>query len=166
MINKGLSAAGFGTMAFYNEPRLWPGIFVIIRIWKGAGFGAVVYMAAITGMDTEIYEAAIIDGATQLQRILRITLPLLKDTVILMTLLAIGNIFYGDFAMIFAFIGDTAVLFPTTDVIDTYVFRALRTTNRMGMTAAIGLYQSFIGFVLVVITNAIVKKLNPESAIF
>jgi|GEM_PF-378196 len=166
VVNRSLGAMGFGTVAFYNEPSYWPGIFVIIRIWKGAGFGAVVYMAAITGMDTEIYEAAIIDGASQLQRIWRITLPLLKDTVILMTLLAIGGIFYGDFAMIFAFVGDTAALFPTTDVIDTYVFRALRTTNRMGMTAAVGLYQSFIGFILVIITNAVVKRVNPESAIF
>ena len=166
MINRALTASGFKSMAFYNEPQLWPGIFVIIRLWKGAGFGAVVYMAAITGMDTEIYEAAIIDGASQFQRIWRITLPLLKDTVILMTLLAIGSIFYGDFAMIFAFVGDTSALFPTTDVIDTYVFRALRTTNRLGMSAAVGLYQSFIGFILVITTNAIVKKVKPESAIF
>jgi len=166
VINRVLKMLGQSTIPFYNEPGVWPLAFVIIRIWKGAGFGAVVYMAAITGMDTEIYEAATIDGASQLQRIWRITLPLLKDTVILMTLLAIGGIFYGDFAMIYAFIGDTAKLYPTTDVIDTYVFRALRTSNNMGMSAAVGLYQSFIGFILVITTNAIIKKVNPASAIF
>jgi len=166
VINRVLAALNMSTVPFYNEPGVWPGAFVIIRIWKGAGFGAVVYMAAITGMDTEIYEAATIDGASQLQRIWHITLPLLKDTVILMTLLAIGGIFYGDFAMIYAFIGDTAKLYPTTDVIDTYVFRALRTSTNMGMSAAVGLYQSFIGFILVITTNTIIKKVNPESAIF
>ena len=166
VINRILTTLGMKTVPFYNEPSIWPAAFVIIRIWKGAGFGAVIYMATITGLDTEIYEAATIDGASQLQRIWRITLPLLKDTVILMTLLAIGGIFYGDFAMIYAFIGDSAKLYSTTDVIDTYVFRALRTSNNMGMSAAVGLYQSFIGFILVLVTNTIIKKVNPESAIF
>ena len=166
VINKVISTLGGDSIAFYNNAAIWPLIFVIIKIWKGAGFGAVVYMAAITGIDTEIYEAATIDGASRLQRIFLITLPLLKDTVILMTLLAVGGIFYGDFAMIYAFVGDNAALFSTTDVIDTYVFRALRTSGNMGMSAAVGLYQSLIGFILVVFTNTIVKKVNPESAIF
>jgi len=166
VINRILISLGMDTVPFYNEPSVWPAAFVTIRIWKGAGFGAVIYMAAITGIDTEIYEAATIDGASQFQRIRRVTLPLLKDTVILMTLLAIGGIFYGDFAMIYAFIGDTAKLYPTTDVIDTYVFRALRSSNNIGMSSAVGLYQSFIGFILVATTNTIIKKLSPESAIF
>ena len=166
VINLTLTSLGLEPASFYIDPKPWPAIFVIIRIWKGAGFGAVVYMAAITGIDPEIYESATIDGASQLRRIWHITLPLLKDTVVLMTLLSIGGIFYGDFGMIYAFIGDTAVLFPTTDVVDTYVFRALRSSNNMGMSAAVGLYQSVIGFILVVTTNTIVKKINPESAIF
>jgi putative aldouronate transport system permease protein len=166
LVNKFLEGVGAAQISFYNNAGIWPGLFVIIRIWKGAGIGAVFYMAAITGFDTEIYEAATIDGASRFQRIWRITLPLLKNTIIIMTLLSVGNIFYGDFAMIYAFVGDNAVLYETTDVIDTYVFRALRSTTNMGMTAAIGLYQSFIGFILVLITNSIVKKINPESAIF
>jgi len=166
VINRLIASFGAETVAFYNSPGLWPVIFVIIRIWKGAGFGAVVYMAAIMGIDSEIYEAATIDGASRIQRIFRVTVPLLKDTVILLTLLSVGGIFYGDFAMIYAFIGDTAILYPTTDVIDTYVFRALRTSGNMGMSAAVGLYQSLIGFILVVVTNTVVKKVNPESAIF
>ncbi|MCL2461363.1 MAG: ABC transporter permease subunit [Defluviitaleaceae bacterium] len=166
VINKAVEAVGGQSIPFYNSAGLWPGIFVIIRLWKGAGFGAVVYMAAITGIDTEINEAATIDGASRLQRITHITIPLLKDTMVLLTLLAIGGIFYGDMAMIYAFIGDNSALFKTTDVIDTYVFRALRTSTNMGMSAAVGLFQSVIGFILVFITNTVVKKFNPESAIF
>jgi putative aldouronate transport system permease protein len=166
LVNKMILSSGGSPILFYTDAGIWPGLFVIIRIWKGAGIGSVFYMAAITGFDTEMYEAAIIDGASRLQRIWRITLPMLPTTIVIMTLLSVGGLFYGDFAMIYAFIGDNAVLYPTTDVIDTYVFRALRSTTNMGMTAAIGLYQSFIGFILVLITNMVVKKVNPESAIF
>ena len=166
VINQMITKFGGESVSFYNAAGLWPMIFVVIRIWKGAGFGAVVYMAAIMGIDAEINEAAIIDGASRLQRISRITIPLLKDTVVLMTLLAVGGIFYGDFGMIYAFIGDNSALFKTTDVIDTYVFRALRTNTNMGMSASVGLFQSAIGFILVYITNTFVKKFNPESAIF
>ena len=166
VINKLIESFGGEIIPFYNSAGLWPSIFVIIRIWKGAGFGAVVYMAAITGIDVEINEAATIDGASRLQRIFYVTIPLLKDTVILMTLLSVGWIFYGDFAMIYAFVGDNSSLFKTTDVIDTYVFRALRTNTNMGMSASIGLYQSVVGFILVLITNMLVRKVNPESAIF
>jgi len=166
LINQGLSAVGGKPISFFTTPEIWPGLLVILRIWKGAGFGAVVYMAAITGMDTEITEAAVIDGASQIKRIWYITLPLLKDTVILLTLLSVGSIFYGDFGMIYTIVGDTNALYPTTDVIDTYVFRALRVGNNFGRAAAVGLYQSVIGFILVVVTNAVVKRVNPESAIF
>jgi len=166
IVNKYLESIGASTIPFYNTADIWPGLFVIIKIWKGAGIGAVFYMATITGFDTEIYEAATIDGASRIQRIWRITLPLLRNTIIILTLLSIGSIFYGDFAMIYAFIGDNSVLFTTTDVVDTYVFRALRTTTNMGMTASIGLYQSFIGFILVLTVNTVVKRLSPESALF
>ena len=166
LVNKFLESSGSASIPFYNTASIWPGLFVIIRIWKGAGIGAVYYMATITGFDPEIYEAATIEGASRFQRIWRITIPLLRNTIVILTLLSIGNIFYGDFAMIYAFIGDNSILYETTDVIDTYVFRALRSTTNMGMTAAIGLYQSFIGFIFVLAANTIVKKINPESAIF
>lgn len=166
LINRFLTAIGKDTISFYSNPDVWPLIFVIIRIWKGAGYGAIVYMATIVGIDTEIYESARIDGASRWQIIMKITLPLLKNTVILLTLMSIGNIFYGDFGMIYTIIGDNSMLFPTTDVIDTYVFRSIRTSGSMGMSAAVGLYQSVIGFILVVTVNKIAKKLNPESAIF
>lgn len=165
-INRWITALGGTPISFYSEPGVWPLIFVVIRIWKGAGFGAIIYMAAIIGIDTGMYEAARIDGASRMQMIFRITLPLLKDTVILLTILSVGSIFYGDFGMIYTLIGDNAILFPTTDVIDTYVFRSIRTSGSMGMSAAVGLYQSLIGFVLVLATNKLAKRYSPDSAIF
>ena len=165
-INRLIELFGGTPINFYSEPDVWPTIFVILRIWKGAGYGAIVYMAAIVGIDTSVYEAARIDGANRMQTIMRITLPLLKDTIILMTILSVGSIFYGDFGMIYTLVGDNSILFPTTDVIDTYVFRSIRTSGSMGMSAAVGLYQSLIGFILVIATNKLAKKFSPDAAIF
>lgn len=165
-VNQWIEMFGGTPISFYSEPGVWPLILVIIRIWKGAGYGAIVYMAAIVGIDNGVYEAARIDGASRMQTIFRITLPMLKDTVILLTLLSVGNIFYGDFGMIYTLVGDNSMLFETTDVIDTYVFRSIRTSGSMGMSAAVGLYQSLIGFFLVIGVNALAKKFSPESAIF
>ncbi len=165
-VNQWIEVFGGTPISFYSEPGVWPLILVIIRIWKGAGYGAIVYMAAIVGIDNGVYEAARIDGASRMQTIFRITLPMLKDTVILLTLLSVGNIFYGDFGMIYTLVGDNSMLFETTDVIDTYVFRSIRTSGSMGMSAAVGLYQSLIGFFLVIGVNALAKKFSPESAIF
>lgn len=165
-INRLIELFGGTPINFYSEADIWPTIFVILRIWKGAGYGAIVYMAAIVGIDTSVYEAARIDGANRMQTIMRITLPLLKDTIILMTILSVGSIFYGDFGMIYTLVGDNSILFPTTDVIDTYVFRSIRTSGSMGMSAAVGLYQSLIGFILVIATNKLAKKFSPDAAIF
>ena len=165
-INQWIEMFGGTPISFYSEASVWPTIFVIIRIWKGAGYGAIVYMAAIVGIDTSIYEAARIDGASRMKMIFRITCHLLKSTVVLMTILSVGNIFYGDFGMIYTMVGDNSILFPTTDVIDTYVFRSIRTSGSMGMSAAVGLYQSLIGFLLVIATNKFANKLSPGSGIF
>ncbi|MDW7656601.1 MAG: ABC transporter permease subunit [Bacillota bacterium] len=165
-INRWIQALGGTPISFYTEARAWPVIFVVVRIWKGAGFGAIIYMATILGIDTGMYEAARIDGASRMQAIFRITIPMLKETVILLTILGIGTIFYGDFGMIYTMVGDNSVLFSTTDVIDTYVFRSIRTSGSMGMSAAVGLYQSLIGFLLVIFSNQMAKKYSPDAAIF
>ena len=157
---------GGNSIPFYSSPDVWPTAFVLIRLWKGAGWGAIVYMAAILGIDKEIYEAARIDGASRFRCIFKITLPLIKNIIILMFIMSIGNIFKGDFGMIYPFIGDNALLYPTTDVIDTYVYRALRTFTNYGRTAAIGLYQSLMGFLLVIFANWLARRYSPESAVF
>lgn len=166
VINNVIDALGGDPISFYATPDVWPLSFVLIRIWKGGGWGAIVYMASLLSIDKETIEAAQMDGASHLQIILKIKLPLITPMIVLMTILSIGNIFKGDFGMIYPFIGDNALLYPTTDVIDTYVFRALRTFTNYGRTAAIGLYQSVMGFVLVLVANALAKRYSPESAIF
>jgi putative aldouronate transport system permease protein len=137
-----------------------------MRIWKGSGMSAVIYLAAITGIDSGIYEAAEIDGASRWQQILRITIPLLMPTVCILTLLSIGKIMYGDFGMIYAIVGDNGVLYPTTDIIDTYIFRALRQTGNPAQAMAISLFQSVIGFLMVFGTNKLASRMFPDGALY
>jgi putative aldouronate transport system permease protein len=165
-VNIMLTKLGLEPISFYTEAKYWPLILVMMKIWQAAGFSSIVYTAVIAGMDPSMYEAAKIDGATRLQQIRYITLPLLKPTIVLLTLFAVGKIFYGDFGMIYALVGDNSLLFPTTDVIDTFVYRALRQLGDMGMSTAVGLYQSIVGFFLVVISNYIAKKIDEDSGIF
>ncbi|MFC5407398.1 ABC transporter permease [Cohnella soli] len=166
LINRTLKDIGMDPISWYNKPHYWPAILTIISVWKTAGYQAVIYLAAITGISPEYYESAQIDGATKWQRIYHITLPLLRPTIIVLTLLAIGRIFYGDFGMIFGLVGDNGVLYSTTDVIDTYAYRALRQLGNFGMSSAIGLYQSVLGLVTIVVFNAIIRKVDKESSIF
>jgi putative aldouronate transport system permease protein len=157
---------GGNPVSMYSNASFWPAILVVIRIWKGVGMSAVIYMAAITGIDEGLYEAARIDGASKLQEIRYITIPLLIPTVCILTLLAVGKIFYGDFQMIYSLVGDNGILMPTTDVIDTFVFRALRQTGDPAGAMAVGIYQALVGFVLVYGSNRLAKKLFPDGAIF
>lgn len=166
IVNQLLSAVGGEAVKFYSRAELWPGILTILKIWQGAGFGTIVYIAVITGLSQEMYEAARIDGANRFQQIWYLTLPLLKSTVILLTIMAVGNIFRGDFGMIYAVTGDRAMLYSTTDVIDTYVYRIFRTNNSLDMSTAVSFLQSLVGLVMVMTTNFIVKKVEPESALF
>lgn len=165
-INMTLAAMGKEPVMFYKDAALWPGILTFLNIWQGAGFGSIVYLAAITGIDQEIYEAARIDGATKLQSIRYITLPLLRSTAVLLLIMSVGKIFNGNFGMIYALVGGNTLLYPTTDIIDTYVYRQLMELGDLGMSSAVGLYQSVLGFIMVNIANRITRKLSPESAIF
>jgi len=165
MVAKRLAAMGT-SVDFYGNAGVWPLLLVVLRIWQGAGYGAIIYIATIVGIDPQIYEAADIDGATRLQKIFRITLPILKPTIILMTLFSVGRIFYGDFGMIYALVGDNSLLFATTDVIDTYVYRMMRMLRNYGMSTATGLFQSVLGFVFIVTVNWAARKLEPDSALF
>lgn len=157
---------GLGVSDAYMEASIWPYILLFFSLWKGAGFGAIVYLAAIAGIDKGLYEAARIDGASRLQCIFRITLPMLKSTIIMLFLLALGGMFSGTLDMVYSLVGDNPFLFSTTDTIDTYVFRSLRTQGSFGMSQAIALYQSIIGFILVVLSNQLVKRFDKDSSIF
>ncbi|MGN0243153.1 MAG: ABC transporter permease [Lachnospiraceae bacterium] len=165
-INRVIESMGGTPIQFYNTAAVWPVLLTILRIWHGAGFDSIVYLAAITGIDQEVYEAARVDGASRFQCIRYITLPLLKSTAVLLLIMAVGKIFNGDFGMIYALVGSNTILYSTTDVIDTYVYRQLMELGDLGMSAAVSLLQSVIGFTLVYLTNLVTRKLSPDSAIF
>jgi putative aldouronate transport system permease protein len=166
VINGALASVGAEPRNWYTDPGPWPAILTTLRVWKGAGMQTVIFLAAITAIDPQLYEAAVIDGAGRVSAMFRITIPLVLPTVSILTLLAVGRMFYGDFAMIYAIVGDNGLLYPTVDVIDTYVFRALRTTGNPSQAMAVGLYQSFVGFALVWGSNRIVRRFSSEGALF
>lgn len=150
----------------YLNKNCWPMILVFFKVWKGLGYGTVVYAAAIMGIDQDIYEAAEIDGATAWRKITNITLPLLKPTVIIMLLLDISHVARGDFDMFYNLVGKNSFLFSTTDVIDTYVYRALADTANVGMGAAASFYQAILCFLIITIANSIIKKVQPDYALY
>ncbi|MDR1531721.1 MAG: ABC transporter permease subunit [Clostridiales bacterium] len=166
MFNRWLASMGSDKINFYSTPDYWYPILIFLRIWKGSGYTSIIYLAAITGMDEGLYEAAYIDGASRFKRILHITLPLLFPTVCILTLMDVGRIFYGDFGMFYAIIRDNGQLMPIAEVIDTYVYRTFRLTGDPGVSMAIGLYQSIVGFILVFGSNWIIKRNYPEGALF
>lgn len=167
ILNKSiLPMFGLSEISWYSEPKYWPYILTIVHIWKSAGYLCVIYLAAILGIDQEYYEAATIDGAGKWKQIKSITFPLLMPVVTVMTLLQIGRIFYSDFGLFYQVPLNTGVLQSTTNVIDTYVYRALMTLGDIGMSSAAGLYQSLVGFLLVFISNYVVKKINRDNALF
>lgn len=166
LLNKLLTSLGSEAVGWYQTPWVWPIILTVIYVWKFAGYFSVIFLAAMTGISKEYYEAAEIDGATRLQQIMRITIPLIRPVIIMLALLGIGRIFYGDFGMIYGIIGDNGVLFSTTDVIDTYSFRALRQMGNFSMAAAVVFYQSVMGLVCIVLFNSLVRKIDNESKLF
>ncbi|MCY9665349.1 ABC transporter permease subunit [Paenibacillus alginolyticus] len=161
-----LTALGIEPISWYNEPKYWPVILTLVHTWKGAGYGCIIYLAAIIGIDPEYYEAAKLDGASKWQQIRTITIPLITPVIIMLTLLAIGRIFYSDFGLFYQVPMNAGALFSTTNVIDTYVFRGLLQLGDIGMSSAAGFYQSIVGFVLVIVSNYVVRKVNKENALF
>jgi putative aldouronate transport system permease protein len=164
-VNDALGIFNLPEVSWYTEAGPWPWILTIVKIWQLGGYMSVIFLAAITAIPEDVYEAAMLDGASRARMALSITLPLLKPTAAILIVLGVGRIFYGDFGTIFAIIGDNGTLFSTTDVIDTYVFRSLRTIGDFGTTAAIGLFQSVVGFILVTAAVLIQRRYSKESSI-
>ncbi|ANY70720.1 sugar ABC transporter permease [Paenibacillus sp. BIHB 4019] len=157
---------GIDPISWYSEPKYWPIILVIVNVWKNVGYLCIIYLAAIIGIDPEYYEAATIDGAGKWRQITQITIPLIAPVITIMTLLQIGRIFYSDFGLFYQVPLNTGELLSTTNVVDTYVYRALINLGDIGMSSAAGLYQSVVGFVLVLLSNYIVSKRNRDNALF
>ena len=165
-INNVISALGFERINFYQNADVWPALLTFLKVWQGAGYGSIVYLATITGLDQEMYEAARVDGATRGQCIRYLTLPLLKSTAIMLFIMNIGKIFNGDFGMIYNLVLNNTMLYRTTNVIDTYVYRMLVESSNIGQSSAVSLYQSIMGFCIVLATNALTRKLDLDSALF
>lgn len=166
-INKGiLENLGIEGINWYTEPKYWPFILTIVHLWKGFGFQSIVFYATIIGFDKTYYEAAVVDGATIWQQITKITLPLLRPTVIMLTIMSLGRMFASDFGLFYQVPMNSGVLFPTTNVIDTYVYRALIERGNISMSSAAGVYQSVVGFVIVMLSNWIVRKADKDQALF
>ena len=166
MLNNLRASFGKEPYNIYQVPGIWPFLICAFNSWKWSGYNSVIYIAAITGVDQEIYEAAAIDGANIFQRIRHIMLPCIRPTVVTMLLLQIGRILRGDFEMFYQIVGSNGQLYDMTDVIDTYVFRSLTTNSNIGMTTAAAFYQSAVCFIVIIVVNAIVKKIDADYALF
>lgn len=166
IINILLRKMGESEVMWYLKPGVWIILLPLIFLWKSVGYNSVIYYASLLSIDNSYYEAASLDGATSWQKIRYITLPHLKPLIIMMTILGIGKIFNSDFGLFFQATMDSSALYPVTDVLDTYVYRALKVTGDVGMSAAVGFYQSIVGFILVLVTNGIIRKIDKESAMF
>jgi putative aldouronate transport system permease protein len=151
---------------FYSMPKAWPFIIVIVNLWQTTGYGSVVYFAAIMGIDVSILEAAKVDGANAFQRIRYITLPSLKPTFVILLLFAVGSIIRGNFGLFYNLVQNNSTLFSTTDIIETYVYRSMLNNFNFSQGSAVGLFQSVVGFGIVMACNAVVKKLEPDNALF
>lgn len=167
MINNSiLRPLGLQPAMWYTEPRYWPYILTLIHVWKTFGYNSIIYYATIIGIDRTYYEAAVVDGASAWDQIRAITLPMLKPVIITLTLLAIGRIFYSDFGLFYQVPMNVGLLYEATNTIDTYVYRGLLETNDIGRASAAGFIQSVMGFLFVVTTNAIVRRVDREQALF
>jgi ABC-type polysaccharide transport system, permease component len=166
VLNNILTMFGMEKVNVYQMPGIWPVIICVFNSWKWVGYNSIIYIAAITGIDGECFEAANIDGANIFQKIRYITIPSIKPTVIIMLLLQVGHILRGDFEMFYQIVGNNGQLFDATDVIDTYVFRSLMQNSNLGMTAAAAFYQSVVCFAIIMLVNTVVKKIDKDYALF
>jgi len=165
-VNNIFKIIGLPKRNWYAEPGAWPLILTITRVWLSVGFSSVIYLATISGINDEYYEAAVIDGATRLQQALYVTLPFLRPMITILLIFSIGGIMSGDFGLHYTVTGNMGALYETTDILDTYIFRSLQTMTSFGRTTAAGLYQSGVGFLLLLLANFIIKRIEPDHAIF
>ena len=157
---------GAGKTNWYQQKALWPLLLVGINAWKGVGYGTVLYLAVISGISHDFYEAAVLDGATKLQQAWYITLPQLRMVLCISIILAMGSIFRADFGLFYSVTQDSGRIYAVTDVIDTYIYRGLTKLANVGMSTAAGMYQSVVGLIMVLIANKVVTKIDPDSAMF
>ncbi len=166
MIARLVKSFGMDMVNVYTNAAPWPFLLVMLRMWKGVGYGSIVYLSAIANIDAEMYEAAEVDGANSWQKMFKITIPSLVPTMVIMFLLACGQIFRGDFGMFYQLIGNNGVLLEVGDILDLYIYRAMAGNANLGYGAAAGLYQSVLCFITIMLSNFIVKKVQPDYTLF
>lgn len=167
LVNQIIKAmGGTGKTNWYQQKALWPLLLVGLNAWKGVGYGTVLYLAVISGISHDFYEAAVLDGATKLQQAWYITLPQLRMVLCISIILAMGSIFRADFGLFYSVTLDSGRIYAVTDVIDTYIYRGLTKLANVGMSTAAGFYQSVVGLIMVLIANKVVTKIDPDSAMF
>ena len=164
--NKIVTAFGGEQVNWYAEPKYWPVILFICDQWKRVGYSSIIYYSTIRGFDPTYYEAAKVDGASWFKCIIHVTLPLLKPIIIIMLIINVGSIMYSDFGLFYIIPKNSGMLYDVTSTIDTYIYNGMTGIGDLGSTAAAGMYQSFVGFALVMLTNMIVRKISPEDALF
>ena len=165
-INKVLELLGMQPISWYAEQKYWPFILVIINLWKGIGYSSIMYYATVIGIDSALYEAAAIDGASVWKQVWHVTLPGLRGTIIIMVLLALGRMFYSDFGLFYQVPMHSGLLADVTDTIDVFTYKALTQLNDVGRAAAAGFLQSVLGFLMVLGANFVVSKIDPENSLF
>ena len=166
LINSALKLLGKESIQFYSTKKYWPYIITVVRMWRFIGYGSVIYLSTLSSFDESFYEAAEIDGASKLQQIFHITIPMLKPTIIMLTTLAMGNVFRSDFGLFYQVPRNQGILYPVTDTIDTYVFRALLKNGNIGLSSAAAFYQSVVCFVVILLFNYLIRKISREDALF
>lgn len=166
ILNQWILGAGGEKIDWYRAKEYWPAILILLGIWKGMGYNSVIYFSAIMGLDKEYYEAARIDGASRFQMATKLTVPLIMPAILLTTILDMGGILTSDFGLFYIVPKQSAYLYDVTTVLDVYIYRALAVTGNTGISAATGLFKSVVGMIMILVTNAIVNKINKDSAIF
>lgn len=166
LINTTLTNMGKEGISWYSNKAWWPFLIIFMSQWKGIGYNTVVYLASICGIDQTYYEAAVLDGATKLQQIKYITVPLLKPVVTILFIMSVGRIFSADFGLFYQIPMDSGALYDVTNVLDTYIYRALMSLGQIGMSSAGSLFQSAVGFLLIMLANKVVSIVDKENALF
>ena len=166
LVNHVLQALHLGTVAWYTNTGVWPYLLTFLSVWKGFGYGTVMYLAAIAGIDKSLYEASLMDGATKLQQAKYVTLPSIKTVIVILLILAVGGIFGGDFGLFYIIPRKSGELYNVTEIIDTYVYGAISGTGNIGMSSAAAFFQSVLGCIMLIGTNFIVSKIDPDNSLF
>lgn len=166
LLNHLLVSMGRQKVAWYDTAKYWPFILIFVNTWKGVGYGCILYISTILGIDMSLYESASLDGATKFQKIRYITLPFLKPTMITVSLLSLGRVFNSDFGLFFQVPQNSGLISSTTQTIDTFVYNVLITQSNVGMSAAASFFQSVMGFLMIMVFNAITRKISRENALF